>query len=86
MRKIKFRGVRVDGNGYAYGDLTHDISGRDSYVDGWLVKDVTQFAGYDSTGKEIYVGDTVIFEGKDYKVSYCFCYGAFKNLKRCRKK
>lgn len=50
------------------------------------VYDIRQLVGYDAAGNEVYEGDTVILEGKDYKVSYCFCYGAFKNFKKCRKK
>ncbi len=45
-----------------------------------------KFRGKAPKGDELCDGDTVIFEGKDYRVSYCFCYGAFKNLKKCRKK
>lgn len=63
--RIKFRGARVDGNGYAYGDLTHDISGRDSYVDGWLVKNVAQFA-FTINGKDLYDGDTFRKDGNIY--------------------
>ena len=72
MPMIKFRGVRVDGNGYAYGDLTHDISGRDSYVDGWLVKDVAQFV-LTCNGKDLYDGDTFRKHGSIYVAQLVPC-------------
>ena len=83
MREIKFRGQTSKGE-VVYGDLTH-YNGHCFIADKRVVT-FDQFAGYDENGEEVYEGDTVIAHGKDYRGSYCFCYGAFKNLKKCRKK
>ena len=83
MREIKFRGTTPKGE-VVCGDLTH-CNGH-VFVDDKRVVTFDQFAGYDENGEELYEGDTVIFEGKYYKISYCFCGGVFKNLKRCRNK
>ena len=62
MRQIKFRGKRLDGFGYAYGDLTHveHERGTRSYVGGYLVGEVAQLIGVDANGAEVYEGDTII--------------------------
>ena len=83
MKEFKFRGVRKDGNGYAYGDLTHQYN-RDVLIDGWEVspETVSQFCGYDAEGNEIYDGDTVIAYGRENTVNLV----TFYDLKNCRKK
>ena len=58
---IKFRGKRIDGNGYVYGDLEHKYS-RDIWIDCFEVypESVSQLVGYDVDGKELYEGDEVV--------------------------
>lgn len=64
---IKFRGVRLDGNGFAYGDLTHN--GRETWIGGWQVRPdtVAQLCGYDADAREVYEGDAL----------YCYHFGKF---------
>lgn len=59
---IKFRGRRIDGNGYACGDISYEYNGRETWVDGWQVYPVTiaQLVGYDADGNELYEGDKLI--------------------------
>jgi hypothetical protein len=75
MREIKFRGRRIDGNGYAYGDLQHKCKGKETWIDGWQVfpNTVRQFIGYDAARTEVYEGDKV-------NVYHGFCIPA-KDLK-----
>ena len=67
MRPIKFRGKRVDNGEYVYGDLIQAVTM--SSFPGIVVEDVvydvdpesvTQLIGYDSNGKEVYEGDTLV--------------------------
>ena len=55
---IKFRGKRIDGNGYVYGDLEHKYS-RDIWIDCFEVypESVAQLVCYDVAGNEVYEGD-----------------------------
>ena len=66
MRQIKFRGKRLDGFGYSYGDVSHD--GKRTYVGGYLVGEVAQLVGHDKHGREVYEGDTVraVYDGEVY--------------------
>ena len=69
---IKFRGVRIDGNGYAYGNLEYMYSGREIWIDGWQVYpyNVAKLCGYDGDGHEVYEGDTLIDQhGTAYTVA-----------------
>ena len=85
MTEIKFRGKAKNGK-LIVGDLTH-LNGK-TYINDICVDpySIQQFGGYDENGDEVFEGDTVISYGKEYKVKIDFCYGAFHNLKRCRKK
>ena len=62
MRKIKFRGERIDGKGYAYGDLTHRYESEEILVDNWVIypESVALLIGYDCDENEIYEGDKLI--------------------------
>ena len=64
---VKFRGVRIDGNGYAYGDLEHRYNGREIWIDGWQVRPATvaQLCGYDADDNELYEGDEVTLTIED---------------------
>ena len=66
MRQIKFRGLRTDGGGYVFGDLTHD-SGH-SFINDKRVfsTGVAQLLGYDDNGDEIYEGDTLFCNGEEF--------------------
>ena len=74
--KIKFRGVTTDGT-TVYGDLIRKKGLRAKEI--WQIvsnsayfyvkpESVAQLVGYDSKGKEIYTGDTLIFDDKEYTV------------------
>lgn len=69
---IKFHGVRIDGNGYAYGDLKHENNGRETWIDGWQVYPYTvaQLICYDYDGAEVYEGDVIVnrFDGDQFEV------------------
>jgi uncharacterized phage protein (TIGR01671 family) len=67
-RTIKFRGLRVDGKGWAYGDLLHPHEGNPStwiaVENGHIVEvkpeTIGQFSGLtDKNGAEIFIGDVV---------------------------
>jgi uncharacterized phage protein (TIGR01671 family) len=80
MRTIKFRGLRVDGQGWVYGHYYDDeiqsfiISGINTYE--VIPETVGQFTGLiDVNGKEIYEGDVVeapwhYTEGKIVNLDY----------------
>lgn len=72
MREIKFKGLRVDGGGWAYGDLmcnwtVHQILSEEDGNEYKVIPDsVGQFTGLkDKKGKEIYEGDIVLRNGID---------------------
>lgn len=85
VRQIKFRGLRVDGEGWLFGDLSHVneqilICPKWEYPNQWddidmnvFPESVGQFTGvYDSDNKEIFEHDIVTFgtSGHKYKVVY----------------
>ena len=80
MRTIKFRGKTMGGH-YEYGLLVQKKlrnsgetvwaiakSPRQSTFIPVLENTIAQLVGYDSKGKEIYTGDTLIFDDKEYIV------------------
>lgn len=80
VRPIKFRGLRVDGKGWAYGDLLqnyiHHKSGATIQQGGCIVYEVMpetvgQFTGRtDVNGAEIYEGDKVLHGESERFVEY----------------
>ena len=67
MRQIKFRGIRVDNGQFIYGELIHN-SFLESTIYDKIDKfhvypdSVAQFVGYDKYMREVYEGDTVVYE------------------------
>lgn len=65
MREIKFRGLRADGKGWAYGGYYCKFSRHTIITDGWdeysiqvIPETVGQFTGHhDKEGTEIFEGD-----------------------------
>lgn len=80
VRQIKFRGLRVDGKGWVYGDLLqnyiHHKSGATIQQGGCIVYEVIpetvgQFTGRtDVNGVEIYEGDKVLHGESERFVEY----------------
>ena len=85
MREIKFRGKTPKGE-IVYGDLNQ--MGRHVYIDDWCVEkdSVAQLCGLDSNGDEVYEGDTVASQGKEYTARLLPVYGVFQNFNSCVKK
>lgn len=82
---IKFRGIRMDSNGFAYGDLEHRYNGREIWIGGWQVKpsSVAQLVGYDAAGNEIYEGDKIaisLIDGEEATGTCAIQAGAMSNL------
>lgn len=78
MRKIKFRGKRLDNGQFVYGDLVVWGGYVEPRICSWDngciydVKDIAQFVEVDSKGVELYEGDKVKLTREDLNYEKIF--------------
>lgn len=86
-REIKFRGLRLDGNGWVYGDLLsrfkmtllHNVRNGRTCYEVITPESVGQFTGLqDKNGVDTYDHDIIKYLGKIYEIRYFdSAYGFF---------